>query len=136
MNTPYRADERAVTPVVGVALLIGITVILAAVLGTVVLGVGIGPADTPNATLSFEVVDDKIKIVHEGGEMLEKGEVVVRDTNGTEYELGADLVTGERTTVLTTGGSPLDLSTTSIEMVTVVWQDSGDSEHVLATFKP
>ena len=136
MNTPHQSDERAVPPVVGVALLIGITVILAAVLGTVVLGIGIGPADTPDATLSFEVVSDEVEVVHEGGERIETRAVVIRDTNGTEYELGADLVTGERTTVVTPSGTPLDLSTTSVEKLTVVWQGSGGSEHVLATFKP
>lgn len=136
MNRVHRSDERAVTPVVGVALLVGITVILAAVLGTVVLGIGLGPADAPEATLSFEVVSDEVEITHEGGEKLEKSEIVIRDTNGTEYELGADIVAGEQTTVVDSNGNPLDLSTTSVEKLTVVWQSSGGSERVLATFSP
>lgn len=136
MTTTHRLDERAVTPVVGVTLLVGITVILAAVLGTVVLGIGLGPVDAPEATLSFEVVSDEVEVVHEGGEKLETTAIVIRDTNGTEYGLETDLVTGEQATVVDSNGDPLDLSTTSVEKLTVVWQGSGDSERVLATFSP
>lgn len=135
MNRNQRSDERAVAPVVGVALLLGITVILAAVVGNVVLGVGVGPAETPQATLSFDVVDGEVVVVHEGGERLRSGEIVIRDTGGIEYYLETDLVTGERGTVVDADGNPLDLDTTDVERLTVVWQ-GGDSERVLATFRP
>lgn len=134
-NRNQRSDERAVTPVVGVALLIAITVILAAVVGNVVLGVGVGPAEAPQATLSFDVVDGEVVVVHEGGEQLRSGEIVIRDTSGVEYYLETDLVTGERGTVVDANGEPLDLDATSVERLTVVWQ-GGDSERVLATFRP
>lgn len=136
MNQYQRSDERAVAPVVGVALLIGITVILAAVIGNVVLGVGVGPAETPKVTLSFDVVDGEVVVVHEGGQQLRASEIVIRGTNGTEYELETDLVTGERGPIVDSGGDPLDLDTTDVERLTVVWQGSGNSESVLATFKP
>lgn len=136
MNTDQRSDERAVAPVVGVALLIGITVILAAVIGNVVLSVGVGPAETPEVTVSFDVVDGEVVVVHEGGEQLRRAEIVIRDTDGTEYELGTDLVTGERGPVVDSSGDPLDLDVTTVERLTVVWQGSGDSESVLATFEP
>lgn len=133
----HHLDARAVAPIVGVTLLIGMTVILAAVIGTVVLGVGVGPADAPQATVSFDVVDDEVEIVHEGGEPLRKAEIVIRDTNGTEYELENDLVTGEGTRVVDSGGAPLDLSTTDLDRLTVVWRgDGAENERVLATFKP
>ena len=125
------SDERAVSPVVGVALLIGITVILASVIGTVVLGFGIGPAETPQATLSFEVTeDDEIKLRHEGGEPLDVDEIVVLDENGAELDgLDEDLHTGERGTIAT--------DPNGIERITVVWQDPrSDTESVLATFRP
>lgn len=130
----YR-DERAVSPVVGVSLLIGITVILAAVVGTVVLGVGVEGTEAPEVTLSFEVESDNVIVVHEGGEPLRTDSIVIRDTNGTEYQLDSDLVTGERGTVVDTDGNPLDLSTTNVERITVVWQGE-ETERVLATFRP
>lgn len=132
-----RLDDRAVSPVVGVALLVGITVILATVIGTVVLGVGVGPAQTPEATVSFDVVSGEVEVVHEGGDELRKSEIVIRDTNGTEYQLASDLVTGQRATVVDAGGTPLDLNATSVDRLTIVWQSSdGTSERVLATFRP
>lgn len=134
MKNHHRADDRAVAPVVGVALLIGITVILAAVIGSVVLSVGVGPAETPQVTLSFDVDSDEVIVIHEGGEELKKSEVVIRDTNGTEYELEKDLVTGERAKIVDGAGNPLNA--TSVDRITVVWQGSGETESVLATFRP
>jgi len=49
------ADEDAVSPVIGVILMVAITVILAAVIGTFVLGLGEQVQDTsPSASFNFE----------------------------------------------------------------------------------
>ena len=133
MTSQRRADERAVSPVVGTALLIGITVILATVVGTVVLGVDVGSAATPEVTLSFKVVDggSTVELYHEGGDPLAKDEIVVRDEDGTAYELATDrLNTGERTEIE-------GLDPAIVERITVVWQaPHSSSESVLATFRP
>ncbi len=47
-------DDSAVSPVIGVILMVAITVILAAVIGGFVLGVGEGQETTPSATFEFE----------------------------------------------------------------------------------
>ena len=49
----YNADDRAVSPVIGVILMVAITVILAAVIGTFVLGLGdqIGGSATAGVTV-------------------------------------------------------------------------------------
>ena len=128
--TQVASDERAVSPVVGTTLLIGITVILAAVIGSVVLGVGVGPAETPQATLSFEVTeDDEIELRHEGGEPLDADEIVVLDQNGERLAgLNGDLHTGERGTIVD--------DTDGVERISVVWRDPGsDTSEVLATFR-
>ena len=126
------SDERAVSPVVGAALLIGITVILASVIGTVVLGVGVGPAETPQVTLSFEVTEggDEIQLRHEGGEPLDVDEIVVLNESGTEVGgLDEDLHSGERRTIVD--------DPDGTERISVVWQDPrSDTESVLATFRP
>lgn len=129
--TKVVSGERAVSPVVGTTLLIGITVILASVIGTVLLGVGIGPAETPQVTLSFEVTDsDEIKLRHEGGEPLDADEIVVLDETGAELDgLDDDLHTGERETIV--------VDSTTVERISVVWQNpQSDTESVLATFRP
>ena len=48
------ADDRAVSPVVGVILMVAITVILAAVIGTFVLDLGSNQSAPPRAGFSFE----------------------------------------------------------------------------------
>ncbi len=48
-------DDDAVSPVIGVILMVAITVILAAVIGTFVLGLGDQVGDTaPQASFSFD----------------------------------------------------------------------------------
>ncbi len=49
-----RDDEEAVSPVIGVILMVAITVILAAVIGTFVLGLGDEVEETVTAGVSFE----------------------------------------------------------------------------------
>jgi len=47
-------DERAVSPVIGVILMVAITVILAAVIGTFVLGLGDSVQQQPTASVSVD----------------------------------------------------------------------------------
>ncbi|MDS0243685.1 MULTISPECIES: type IV pilin N-terminal domain-containing protein [unclassified Haloferax] len=69
-------DESAVSPVIGVILMVAITVILAAVIGTFVLGLGDQVGDTsPQASFSFDFDNDvsdtdtdaQLVITHESG---------------------------------------------------------------------
>lgn len=127
--------ERAVAPVVGVALLIGITVILASVIGGVVLGGGLGPDDTPEVTLSFAVTDSgEIQLRHEGGDPLAPDEVVVRAADGSEYEVDGELVAGDREPIRNADGTPVTVS--EVDRIAVVWEGRNGSESVLATFEP
>lgn len=124
-----RPRDRAVAPVVGIALLIAITVILAAVVGAVILGIGVGPAEAPQTTLSFDSDGDDVYLIHDGGEPLPADEVRIVYENGTVVdELVDDLTAGER--------KALD-DVEEGERISVVWQDpSSDSEVVLTTFRP
>ena len=54
-------DDRAVSPVIGVILMVAITVILAAVIGTFVLGLGDQVSQTtPNAGFGFDYERDSV----------------------------------------------------------------------------
>lgn len=133
--TRRHSVERAVAPVVGVALLVGITVILASVVGGVVLGGGLGPDDTPEVTLSFVVTDSsEILLRHEGGDALTPDAVVVRAADGSEYGIGGELIAGDREPIRAAGGTPV--TTSEVARITVVWQGRNGSESVLATFEP
>lgn len=125
-------DDRAVSPVVGVALLIAITVILAAVIGGVVLGLGTSSAEAPQASLQFEFSDnDTLAISHEGGEALASDTVEVRlqsDNGELTDEFDEDLSAGEQITI------NMDPAVEDGDEVAVVWMDpnSGD-EAVIGT---
>jgi len=57
-KTLFQNDDRAVSPVIGVILMVAITVILAAVIGTFVLGLGDSLGDsTPQASFTIDNVD-------------------------------------------------------------------------------
>jgi len=89
----FKSDDRAVSPVIGVILMVAITVILAAVIGTFVLGLGDSLGDNqPTAQLDSEIVQDgsnySLTIEHGGGDRIESStlNVIVSDANGTEIE--------------------------------------------------
>lgn len=123
-------NERAVSPVVAAALLIGITVLLATAVGMAVFGLDLGQAEAPDVTLSFEVADDSVYLKHEGGEQLAADEIVVLDENGDEVAPGleTDLAAGESEVVVDNADD--------VERISVVWRDPESStESILATFK-
>jgi flagellin-like protein len=87
-NALFSGDgDRAVSPVIGVILMVAITVILAAVIGTFVLGLGQDVSQTaPQASISMEAVNDTaVDVYHEGGDTLENSttDFTVNGTNKT-----------------------------------------------------
>lgn len=66
-------NEEAVSPVIGVILMVVITVIIAAILAVFSFGIG-GPAKAPEVNLKYSAVNDSVattlKITHEGGDAL------------------------------------------------------------------
>ena len=72
-------DGRAVSPVIGVILMVAITVILAAVIGTFVLGLGDSVESAPQASFNFDVESDgDVAIKHRGGDNLNPDNVEIR----------------------------------------------------------
>ena len=68
-------DDDAVSPVIGVILMVAITVILAAVIGTFVLGLGDQVQSTsPQASFSFQYnsgTNSSLNVTHDGGDAIE-----------------------------------------------------------------
>ena len=98
-------DNRAVSPVIGVILMVAITVILAAVIGTFVLGLG-DQVQTTAPTTSFDSgqstvnIDDEdftaVTIAHDGGDRLDADNIDVTVDGETAWgveEDGTDNVT-------------------------------------------
>ena len=80
------ADDRAVSPVIGVILMVAITVILAAVIGTFVLGLGDQLGDTaPQASFNVDEVslndtgtgDVNVSLTKTGGQDLDPSQITV-----------------------------------------------------------
>jgi flagellin-like protein len=80
-------DERAVSPVIGVILMVAITVILAAVIGTFVLDLGQSAGQTaPQASLSvtLDSANDNVTLSHTGGDALSAQDTrVVIESDGS-----------------------------------------------------
>ena len=76
----FTTEERGVSPVIGVILMVAITVILAAVIGTFVLGLGDQVSDTaPQASFNFEFHNNShFTITHEGGDAIDDGSLTIR----------------------------------------------------------
>ena len=83
------ADDDAVSPVIGVILMVAITVILAAVIGTFVLGLGEQVQSTsPQASFSFEYTqdfaagsnNDNLEITHDSGDKVDGSNMELAQT--------------------------------------------------------
>ena len=86
-------SDRGVSPVIGVILMVAITVILAAVIGTFVLGLGENVSQTaPQASIAISDADDgwsndgnysAVSLTHNGGDEIKASdtEIVVRNVS-------------------------------------------------------
>ena len=77
LDTPD--DERAVSPVIGVILMVAITVILAAVIGTFVLGLGDNVESAPQASIQFSGdASNGVTFEHRGGDSISADNIEIR----------------------------------------------------------
>lgn len=93
------SDDRAVSPVVGVILMVAITVILAAVIGTFVLDLGSDQTEPPRAGVQFEKVNggSDLRLT-----LIDAGNVDSLDTktgSGSATEWTTDPSAGDTTTL-------------------------------------
>jgi flagellin-like protein len=87
-------EDNAVSPVIGVILMVAITVILAAVIATFVLGLGDQVSNTaPQATFSFdydESGEENLTITHDGGDTIEPARLSVTSSENFHPAPGND----------------------------------------------
>lgn len=135
------ADEDAVSPVIGVILMVAITVILAAVIGTFVLGLGEQvQSTTPQVTFSFDfdeasstddcTTDDDLSsgdstvgaltMTHDGGDKVAAARLHHSDDDGQQHDV-ADCGTP---TDISAGTSWTD-QVGSDDKVRVIWTSEG-----------
>lgn len=79
MNTQsVLTDDEAVSPVIGVILLISITVILATIIGSLVLGLAPSQNAPPSVTFAFDGNASELTVSHDGGDPVDADAVVFR----------------------------------------------------------
>ncbi|WP_424009415.1 type IV pilin [Haloferax denitrificans] len=130
-------ESRAVSPVIGVILMVAITVILAAVIGTFVLGLGDQVGDTaPQVSFAFDhnSSNGDLVITHESGASIDPARVTIAgpiDEDGDAWDeidtTATEISAGSSVTVGATGDS-----FESGETVRVVWtSESGSNSATL-----
>ena len=124
-------EDRAVSPVIGVILMVAITVILAAVIGTFVLGLGDQVDESaPQVTLTFDydTAGSTVNVTHDGGETLEGStlELVGSESGSINASVSGEYSAGDR--VWTGEGY------SSGETLRVVWTNpNGGSTNTIAS---
>jgi len=131
-------DDDAVSPVIGVILMVAITVILAAVIASFVLGLGDqnNPAPTADFNFDYDIDTNVTTVTHGDGEELDGSQVFIRgqeidtEQDWSSYSGGGSTVAaGDSIDVaLDTGGNPTQY------VINVVWEDpDSDSTSTLST---
>ncbi|NHN41234.1 type IV pilin [Halorubellus sp. JP-L1] len=86
-------DEEAVSPVIGVILMVAITVILAAVIGAFVLGIGGSQEKTPQASWDYNTETSPnhawIQVNHKGGDEINTDQLAVNVAGSTAWDGGS-----------------------------------------------
>jgi flagellin-like protein len=131
--------ERAVSPVIGVILMVAITVILAAVIGTFVLGLGDQVQQTsPNAQWNWDVNSSNgLNLVHEGGDSVEVGNVQVTTNSGTSPTNDCSVATdwSDSDSELTAGNTcEVETTVQSDTTYRLIWSGQGQSS-TLSTYE-
>ena len=76
-------DDDAVSPVIGVILMVAITVILAAVIASFVLGLGDSQETAPNVSFEFDynASNNQLDVTKSGGDAVESENLYIRGSN-------------------------------------------------------
>ncbi|ELZ96761.1 hypothetical protein C440_03268 [Haloferax mucosum ATCC BAA-1512] len=128
------ADDDAVSPVIGVILMVAITVILAAVIGTFVLGLGDQVGNTaPQASFTFDYEDgspnDNLTVTHESGTAIDGERLNLSSTTDFDFITSGtpDGTTNDSKTFAAMGVSGDVTAGTSVQV--------GDNDFDSATFR-
>jgi flagellin-like protein len=127
------SDEQGVSPVIGVILMVAITVILAAVIATFVLGLGDQISTTaPQASFSFDYDGDDLTVTHDGGDTVDPANLYIRGSS--EYSNDEDWNSIADTDVSDVkAGNSATLNVADGDTIRVIYQSStGETSATLA----
>jgi flagellin-like protein len=134
-------NDDAVSPVIGVILMVAITVILAAVIGTFVLGLAGTVKKPPQAQFTFEETgtNENVDVTHDGGDPVDAANVEIVDSEGTGTycNTNGNANTAWPDTEIAAGDSCLvdGLGGSADGTLRVTWEaDDGSNSGTLATY--
>jgi len=135
-----KQTNRAVSPVIGVILMVAITVILAAVIGVFVLGFGESVSESPpQAQFSIDYSDGNATITHEGGDSVNTDDVYVNVDGDRADGEESDFVTDFGSSDTLSSGSSIEISDPAESEpeelspdndIRLVWENSGGDRTV------
>ncbi|MBX0297867.1 type IV pilin [Haloarcula nitratireducens] len=134
-------DDQGVSPVIGVILMVAITVILAAVIATFVLGLGENLSSTaPQASFSFDYENngggaaDKLVVTHDGGDTISASSLTFvasnvegSDTDGPAYTTNVRIVNANSWSDIGSSGDVAAGSTVTLNGDDFVYDPSGST---------
>jgi flagellin-like protein len=136
-------SERAVSPVIGVILMVAITVILAAVIASFVLGLGQGNDPAPTPTIESDFSPDELVFSVTGGDDFDASvaemqlDVTVEDSSGNSNDISADVALddGSSSTYGSNGNDGVDIDMSDVsddvtagDSITVTPEDASTYE--------
>ncbi|KAB1185678.1 MULTISPECIES: type IV pilin [Haloferax] len=131
-------EDRAVSPVIGVILMVAITVILAAVIGTFVLGLGDQVSETaPQASFSFSYDQDantngEVTITHESGEGISTSLISVEGDNVPTTAAFSDSDSNSKVNAGESAVFEPDAALSSGDTIRIIWSsESGSTSSTL-----
>jgi flagellin-like protein len=129
----FTEDDRAVSPVIGIILMVAITVILAAVIGTFVLGLGDSVTGETAPQASWDTADGpnggEVVVAHNGGDSVEASNLDVTVDGSVSY--------GEQFSGTVSAGSETKVTGVSDgQEVQVIWNaPDSDSSQELTSYE-
>lgn len=126
-----KVDDRAVSPVIGVILMVAVTVILAAVVSTLVLGLGGDVKATPQASFSFDNDgSNTVTVTHTGG-----ADLAISEVNVTGASTPFDWDSGVDTDSKVTAGETGSVTVSASDRLQVVWNGGEGKSSILASYE-
>ena len=132
------SDDDAVSPVIGVILMVAITVILAAVIASFVLGLGDTGDPAPTPTVDFDQTENEVEITITGGSSFEAGNVEISGENivedGEEWGVLANYGEGSSTEVSAGDSIEVTIDDTDEDWeIDLIWEDEDSDAEIIAS---
>lgn len=122
-------DDDAASPVIGVILMVAVAVVLAAIIGGFVLGIGSEQKSAPQATILYDYDHDAgtVTIYHDGGQELDAAAITVTESGSSD---GITVTSGVDT--FSAGDVIASGSYEPGEEIAVVWNNyEGESSSII-----